>query len=633
MNNSWSPARLGRLLLLGAIGVATASGCTRPPVSKNTEVKKDTTNPWPGVVSELRKANDPASIRRVFGDLNNDLAQNPVPEFLPAGLSERDEPAIRQTLNLTDEEGRELRSSSYSGLDAQYLSQCLYLRDAARSLESAGIPPARQAELAFAWVCRQVVPHQWVSRNPQTGQGERMPPVPPVQVLRRGSGSGLERAYVFLALLQQLGLGQGVTIDGCLIGTPESVNRDWTFADSSKPNQPPKGPFWAVGARVGADIFLFDPFRGEPLPGPGGVATLAQVKADPNQLKSWFDDKNRPWDVTKQEVAAAVPYLALPLSAAAPRMTRLESELKADAPVRLAINPTAFRERFSAETKLSGVAYWNPSRDTFSYTRLLDAYFPGAEGGHSTVPDLSLRYQNDLIPRPLYVPPPGLLQNPNSPLDPGILEAATRIGSFSDEAFKKSFLAPPTPLERIQRGQFFEVAPILVATRKEFTAAQERVRTDRNRDEAVKEWVKKAHDVYARLNHARAQKSSDPVELADAQQTVDAFWKASLPTVAAIIDTIVSDAGLQEATYLLALCRHEQAEREQERYERLSADPRQKAAAVKAREKAVDAWGEAKGWWVRYAEFAAVQERAYPGRVEHARRLTERATRLAAAAQ
>src|SRR5262249_4036985 len=154
--------------------------------------------------------------------------------------------------------------------------------------------------------------------------------LPPSYVLRRGYGSGLERAYVFLALLQQLG------IDGCLVGPPDTAEKPSYFVPTGPDGKPltagAKGPFWAVGARVGADVILFEPWRGERFHG-----TLAALKANPDPLKPWFDDKA--WGVTPDDIKKGAVFLAAPVSALAPRMELLESKLRAEAPVRLAIPP------------------------------------------------------------------------------------------------------------------------------------------------------------------------------------------------------------------------------------------------------------------------------------------------------
>src|SRR5438105_3990466 len=77
------------------------------------------------------------------------------------------------------------------------------LRDAVRGLNLDELAPLERAQNGFAWVVRQV--------RLQSGEG---PSVPPLPVLRRGWGTARERDFVFLALLDQLG------IDGCMIALP-----------------------------------------------------------------------------------------------------------------------------------------------------------------------------------------------------------------------------------------------------------------------------------------------------------------------------------------------------------------------------------------------------------------------------
>ncbi len=604
--------------LLAAVGFAAAlvalPSCTRPPTTNHGTSAREAVNPWQGVVAQLRKENDPTGCRRILNQLNNDLAQKPDAPH-PASLTPEAEKPLRDLLKLRDDEVKEIRPASFSGLDPVYLAECLYLRDAARGLDLTGLPKPRQAELAFAWVCRQVVLQPWLSVGPG-GQPVTMPPVPPSAVLRRGSGSGLERAYVFLALLQQLEL------DGAFIGPPESVERDWTYRPEGSVGLP-RGPFWAVGARVGADVLLFDPWRGEPVPGAGGqgVGTLAQVKSNPDQLKPWREDKANPWKVAADEVKASVPVLAVPLSAVAPRLKELENELRADLPVRLTADPVALRARFAAEAKLPDLKFWNPQTEEFSYKRVLASFTPVAEGGSARDDQIALRYRASMIPPTLFAVPAELA--PQSETDVGVPEAVDRIRNAAVNSFGSSFLVPPTPREEVQRGQFHDAAPRLVKLRHDFSTAQDRVRQDHDR--GVKEWAEKAREVYTRLARARDEERTSPGAAAEAQRAVDQFWREGLQTFGALVDRTVADAGLAESTYLLALCKHEQAEQLQVRAGRQAADPKQKAAAERTRSQVASAWKEARAWWEKYEPFAPTQDRAFPGRAAHAKRLAEQA--------
>jgi hypothetical protein len=182
----------------------------------------------------------------------------------------------------------------------------------------------------------------------------------------------------------------------------------------------------------------------------------------------------------------------------------------------------------------------------------------------------------------------------------------------------------------MQRGHFAEVTPALVEKRQYYAATRERLRNDRSREGGLAEWAKKMRDFFAKLGRLRDDAKDDPVALKQVQQEIELQFKQESAMLGSLVDQAVAEAGLAEATYLLAQCMHEQAERAQVRYERLAADPRQKAAAGRARAKAGDAWGEAKSWWSNYDAFAATQDRTYPGRAAHARRLADRAAKMAA---
>ena len=671
-------ARPGLVSLALLTGVSLVGCGERPSKVAPTGGQQHAVDPWPVVAAQLRRDADAPTVRRALDGLNNALARADSPDHRPAGLAAGQDAEVRTLLNLTEPEVQELRPTTFTALDTHHVLDALYLRDAARSLEPAGLPPAKQAELAFHWVCRQVVLRPWVAQvsTGATPQYQVLT-VPPSYVLRRGSGSGLERAYVFLALLQQFGL------DGCLIGPPGAESQPPSPAFTNDPNNPPRGPFWAVGVRVRADVLVFDPFRGEPVPGPGGqgVATLAQLAADPDLVKPWRDDKARPWDVPADAVKASAPVLTVALSSAAPRMARLEKELAGESGVRLYADPKALQARFAAETKLPAVKFWAAPNDPFAYTRVLRSFLPPSEGGVAEPPVLLSQFQQGLTPPSvLNLPPEMDLRRPDNQLlrDPiaevmatalfvyraafqptqGIDEQAARTAGNdpnSIAAFLARESAPEKAQQRrpfeylyqgqgnraaesrasvreqIQRGQFFEVAPDLVRKREEFTKAAERVRSDRSREQLVRDWLAKAREAFPPLLRLQSRSDANPAEVAEAERKVAEFRRTQETARQAMVELAVADAGVAEATYLLAVCRHEQAEREQARYDRLTADPKKASpdSVARAKDKAQAAWGEAAGWWQRYEPYAAAQDASFRGRADHARRLADRAARLA----
>src|SRR5262249_53770538 len=181
-------------------------------------------------------------------------------------------------VGLNKDELAEVSSPTYTPLDAHHLEACFLLRDAARTLElgavTGGGKAARQTPLdravaGFAWVVRQG------PRPPPHRQPTSPGPAPPAPVLRRGQGSPLERALVFLALLERFGLDEDAAagLQGCLVLRPGG--------EKGEPR------LWACGVAVGAApdaLYLFDPRLGLPIPGPGGkgAAPLAQAASHPS---------------------------------------------------------------------------------------------------------------------------------------------------------------------------------------------------------------------------------------------------------------------------------------------------------------------------------------------------------------
>jgi hypothetical protein len=241
--------------------------------------------------------------------------------------------------------------------------------------------------------------------------------------------------------------------------------------------------------------------------------------------------------------------------------------------------------------------------------------------------NLTVQFQIRLFPPTLFNFPPDLYDRPDGP---GVPDALERLRGYAVGEYGSAFYVTPGPREQLQRGQFKEATAGLVASQKRFASSRERIRTDKNREEQIRKWAEQAREAYANLSRARGREKTEPGAVAQAQHDVEQFWRQSQQAVQAVVDLAVADPGQAEATYLLALAMHEQAERAQARLDRLTADPKQAAAAERARGEAAEAWAEAKGWWGQYDRFAAGQDKTSPGRAAHAKRLTDRAARQAA---
>ena len=177
---------------------------------------------------------------------------------------------------------------------------------------------------------------------------------------------------------------------------------------------------------------------------------------------------------------------------------------------------------------------------------------------------------------------------------------------------------PPAPGSglrgRIQRGQLNESVKQLVELDGTFSISRGRIRGNPDLEAALKQWHKSAAEVYEKY-----RLSSLPENAADrpqAESAVASLWSKGSPILAQI-EATVGEAGAAETAYLLALAKHEQAERSQIR----AAKSSHEAAAAKA---AAD-WAVAADAWARYRENAKLFEAAHPGRAEQAAKLAARA--------
>jgi len=609
-------------LLAAMLAVALLPlGCGGSDKSKatthNSKVQED---PWLKAVIALRQESDAAACRRILGELNQGLASAPANS--QAKLGDAEALAIQSTLNLTDAEMKEIRSSGYTSLDPNHLADELYLRDVARSLDAAKLPVAERARTAFDWVCRQVVLDPWTSPA-GPGRLQPNPPLPPAYVLRRGWGSGLERMFVFVAICRQL------EIDACLIGPAEAAKQEMLFQQPGPVVAFPRGPFWGVGVRDGSDILIFDPWKEQALPGKNGrPATLADVRANPRDLAVWLDNKDFAWTTTADDLKAGEIFLVASISSVTPRMKLLEDKLATDLGVKLYINLAETKKRVENAAKSIPVRYYSPP-EQFGPARALNSFLLAAEGGIAVdspeVPSLYLSYVFDQLTKAKLF---------SIPEDIEYSEPKNRFKQRAADMFGASFLGNPSPRERLQRGQFVEVTRSLVKLKDYFGGFENQLRSADAvaLNAATREWISQLNSLYDQLNGAAA------ADKGTIRALIDDHCKPSSTILNSILVAAVARPGMAEATFLIALTKHEQAERAGARAGRSAAvaetDPAKKATAEKAaavaKASAAETWAEARDWWGRYEPFVAYQNDSYPGRAALAKRLTEKATALAA---
>jgi len=487
---------------------------------------------------------------------------------------------------LLEEESNELARVEFTALDANYLAECLLYRDAVRSLELDGFEPKQKADLAFAWVIRQISPEK-----------RTIWPTPPMFTARSGSGDGLERAYVFLLTLQQLGL------DACLIGPPASKNRATTVEIQAGQTQP--SPFWAVGVRIDKDIHLFDTWSGVP------VGTLAQLRSKPESFKPWLDAAKHIESKDVAQLATAEVFLTVPLSSLAPRLGVIEQNLAESNGVKLVLDSKKLHDVFKTATD-ANVSYWNPEKDGGTYMRALGQFLPFEDGGFArgapgTRPYDAFRqllFPWDTLPRSLRN-----LQAEGAVEAKGLI-AAQYVGAFFLEN---------GPHEKLVRGQYNEVIRSLSALREDMTRMKELADRQTGLEDALQTWVNDASAAYAELS--RAKRKNDPIALQTAQAKIADLQKKS-EKFQLYLMKLTSEQFLMEGTYLLALCKHEQAERSQTRLDHM------KNATPADRDATKETWKSGYDWWQQFLRGYGQSESLYPERFAQVRKLAERANAM-----
>jgi hypothetical protein len=529
----------------------------------------------------LAKNADFNTCRGSLDQVNTYLSRQSDGSLVPA-LSAEERQRLRQRFGLNDDELAEVESRTFTRLDAHYLDLCLLLRDVIRSLDLK--PPAslEQAQAAFGWVVRQV--------RLRAGEGE---PLPPAIVLHRGWGTAQERALVFLTLLHQL------RIPGCMLAY-----------STGEPGNPPYR-YWVPGALVNKHIYLFDTRLGLPLPGPNGegILTLSQVQSAEGGelLRQLAPEPKHPYDVTPAQVKNLEVHVACPLSALAPRMRFLQTDILESNTISLAADARILEQFEDAVRGQAAVQTWWPA------TRALRRFVPVEEGGderggHAGLGSRQARAEAELVP--MHVVPPRIMALP------GDLRSKLVMALFS-QPFRSLYLQPRGPRDLLLRGRFDEASRDLVPLWEELHVPPLGEQEKANLDKQVAEWCKLAIHVNGELikaEDAAGSRGARDEELQAAKSRMDEVWKTGQAPLTLLMRTATAEPLGSEVTYQLALCKHEQAERAQDRLLR-SAGP----AAGEAAEAARIAWKDAAYWWAKYDDSHAVTADTALARLRQAR--------------
>ena len=579
----------------------------------------------------LEKDSDLNTCRNALNRINSKYVQSSKqhPPTLDAESAER----LEKEFGLDRRGGdlAEIEGSSYTFLDAHYLDQCLLLHDAVRSLEAdtrgAGRSSLDRVVRAFDWVIRQV-----------RLQDGLFATVPPQFALRRGWGTALDRALIFMALLEQLNDG-GSQLSGCLLGWPRQGAEllDWP-RQGAEPVE-----LWACGVVIGDDpkMYLFDPRLGLPLPGSHGegVATLAEVRKDkdPGLLAQLTVKADHPYDVTQKRAQDAEIYQYYTLSALAPRMRFLQQELLAPAGIHvtLAVDAVAKEKRLEAAAAAAGEEKPVPVHMLPHGATLLRTFLPKEEGGSTGMivaafveirgfeekpnqrTKLPQRFVYELELTPWFELWSYFRDTTNFPYNAGL---GQHVRELYAEPFRAFVMEPHEARDLMLRGDYLAAIQKLTGERGLSGDQLRAFRKVENERAKVPGWVLKALNAYA--DEKRAENEA---ERAAARQKIKKVWEE--PEAELVVTLVSGDAARTrsaETTYYLALCRHEQAEQAQLRLDL--------ATQAEPAEKAEQEWSEALYWWNRFGEDYQQAPEREAARRWHGRALVMHGNREAAVA-
>jgi hypothetical protein len=606
---------LGAVAVIGVV-LYLVLAPTGPPVVKPMITESAKENPLEQARETLLKATDLNACRSALQQVNAHLSEKPGDR--PPALAPEQQQRLQSGTGATADELAEAANVNYTLLDGHHLDRCFLFRDAAERAVAVGSvgsgadgkavrrTPLQQAAAAFAWVVRQVSLAEPVDT-----------PIPPQWVLRRGSGTPLDRALVFLALLD--GFSEEDRPQGCLLWVRDAAGK--------------LPRLWACGVLAGdsREIYLFDPRLGLPLPGADGkgIATLAAIRKEPRILGQLQLDADNRYDISPERAAAVELTVVCTLSALVPRMRHLQDKLLPPVRVNLTQDPAEAIAHWkaaldSAGDKTAGVQVWKEG------VGLQRRFLPVEEGGMDR-------------PQPF---PLKLLPGYTTPSDPNI-EGMTRkrfyeltlvpwralpdvfrdtrqlhnvaLGPRVRNVFSGPFIRAVTdahqPRDWLLRGSPGRAIDQLVPEMQVLKDQVRQLRDQTDLDQRVTYWIQQSIPVYAALIRARESGSPEAMEAANRQASD--LLKGS-EAVQILVTGAQAGPRLADLTYLLAQCKHEEAEELQGRLDLLA----EAGAAAHSgdSDKARLAWRAALGWWERFR----VENPASPARTA-ARRLQARA--------
>jgi hypothetical protein len=224
-----------------------------------------------------------------------------------------------------------LDSLQFDLADARALRESLWLKQiAARVGKDTDLKVSAQL---FDWTVRNI---QLVAEDTPEAAVEHLPD----EILLLGRGSAVDRAWVFILLVRQVGL------DAAMLA----------FTGENGRQIPWLSAVWIEGR-----WYLFDTRLGLPIPGPNGegVATLDQLQADDTLLRQLdLEDDDGAYPVTASQLNEVTAWLEASPSSLSRRMQLVESKLPGNQKLVLSVRPSHLIEEISAAKSPVKVSLW-----------------------------------------------------------------------------------------------------------------------------------------------------------------------------------------------------------------------------------------------------------------------------------
>jgi tetratricopeptide (TPR) repeat protein len=180
----------------------------------------------------------------------------------------------------------------------------------------------------------------------------------PHQILMFGRGDAWQRARVFILIARQLNL------DAVMIAV-----------DDRGPGS--RASPWCPAVLIDDKLYLFDTALGLPIPGEeqGSIATLAEVRANPNLLRRLdLEEENLTYPVTESQLKSVAALVDATGEALSRRMKMLEERLTGEDSMMLAVSPAEIARRIRACPGLEkiDVRLWSLPLETRMYREAME---------------------------------------------------------------------------------------------------------------------------------------------------------------------------------------------------------------------------------------------------------------------